>query len=164
MSRRKVLGYLGRAMVAAFGIRWIFRLAMPKASAQTHCGPLTIDGYCPSGTYKRRKPGFRPYSNGCGGEGITENIVPNHFLNANFTLACDTHDLCYADCSRTKKQCDDNFYDDLVAICRKTYPTGWDAVPRGLCEAAAWGYYEAVNSFGHSFWAEAQIEGCQCCF
>lgn len=164
MSRRKVLGFLGRALVAALGFRWIVNLGTPKASAQVHCGPLTIDGTCPSGTYKRRKPGFQPYYNGCGGEGITKDLVPNYFLDANFTPACNKHDLCYSDCSRTKKQCDDDFYDDLVDVCRKTYPGFWDSVPRGLCESAAWGYYTSVNSFGNSFWADAQIEGCQCCY
>lgn len=163
MSRRKVLAYLGRILIAALGMRWIFRLGMPKAIAQYHCFPVMNNGYCLNGMYKRRKPGFEPSSNGCGGTGITEKFVPDRFFSADFNPVCNKHDLCYSDCNRTKKECDREFYNDLIAVCRQTYPTAWDTIPRGLCEVTAWGYYQGVNAFGNSFWASAQVKGCECC-
>lgn len=163
MSRRKVLVYLGRVLVAALGVRWIFGLGRLKVGAQHHCFPVMDNGHCIKGMYKRRKPDFEPTYNGCGSKGVTEKIVPNRFFAADFTPACNKHDLCYSDCYRTKKECDREFYDDLVAVCRQTYSSGWEAIPRELCEIAAWGYYQAVNQFGNRFWAAAQVKGCQCC-
>ena len=56
MSRRKVLVYLGRVLVAALGVRWIFGLGRLKVGAQHHCFPVMDNGARVKGMYKRRKP------------------------------------------------------------------------------------------------------------
>lgn len=132
----------------------------PKAQA---CGKVNSDGACPGFTVKRRRRGYVPRSNGCGGAGITEHIVPDSYFDANFRPACDAHDICYTDCNKTQKQCDDKFFYDLMDACKKAYTEWWQLGALATCEGVVHTYYQSVNALGHSFWVAAQEEGCECC-
>ena len=160
-SRREALRILGKGAIASVSL-WLGSGFLRTAKAQG-CGTVDSDGGCPGFGIKRRKSGYVPTSNGCGGAGITEHIVPNSYFNANFKPACDAHDICYTDCNKTKERCDDEFYDDLMDACRKAYPSWWEVGALASCEAVVHGYYQSVRTFGHGFWVAAQQEGCECC-
>ena len=55
---------------------------------------------------------------------------------ANFTPACNKHDVCYGTCKKDKDACDKAFCTDLLKACKKTWPDAEDSKRRG-CEARA---------------------------
>lgn len=80
---------------------------------------------------------------------------PNAPCGYDFTGPCDTHDLCYCTCGRTRSQCDNWFCEDLHFTCRYYY---YDAF---LCHRLADIYCLAVRAAGHAFFCDAQREaGC----
>jgi RHS repeat-associated protein len=73
-----------------------------------------------------------------------------------FTGACQDHDDCYGDCQRSKSSCDDAFYEDMRAECRRT---SW--IWKMDCYSSAKTYYEAVKRRGQGPYDRAQ-QACQC--
>lgn len=98
--------------------------------------------------------------NGCGGEGWTSG-VPDSFGDADFTPACNAHDVCYEPASTTNRlDCDNKLRDDLHAACFAAYgapepdppgPRG-PSGPAGTCHHRADLYYDGVRTFGKSFY------------
>ena len=109
------------------------------------------------------RQGSPPSSNGCG-SGWNEPFVPDWFLDgtgsSSFAGACENHDQCYSTCGSTQEGCDDQFWNDLQAVC--------DGVPiwlRLTCELRAVIYYGAVAGLGGSAHETAQDNYCEweCC-
>jgi RHS repeat-associated protein len=75
-----------------------------------------------------------------------------------FTEACANHDECYA-CGEPKNECDEKFYADMAASCRRDHP--WFSPFRQYCLELASLYYAAVISP----WApyKPNAEDCQRC-
>lgn len=171
MTRREVLGLFARAFLAVTGfrrVRWLVKLDQEPESPVDErislgCTPVDQEGACPAGWVKERIPGHVPTPNGCGGEGFTQYIVPDSFIRVNFTQACVGHDLCYADCEKTREECDSRFREDLMAECERAYPGFWGSVPRQVCYGLAGIYHVAVLWAGKRFWLASQKKGCQCC-
>lgn len=80
--------------------------------------------------------------NGCGPADsfISDKAIRDNYGKVHFAPACTNHDNCYNDPNKTQDQCDDAFYDTMVAECDVTQWYEWPA-----CMAAAWTYYEAVH-------------------
>jgi uncharacterized protein RhaS with RHS repeats len=100
-----------------------------------------------------------PGDDGC----IFERIVPEGPGGA-FGSPCDAHDQCYADCSRSKEECDNAFLANMKEKCkmlsdkRKTGPPGHPGhriipasskSPREKCMDMADTYADMVRRFGY---------------
>ena len=120
---------------------------------------ITDLAHCPD-----RVQRSEPTVNGCGGEGVPPAITNflNRFKEANFTPACNAHDVCYGRCRETQERCDDLILKDLQAICRATYGLD-DFEHRGVCLSQARQYYRAVSTTGRKFYEQAQRDFCRCC-
>ena len=124
---------------------------------------------CPSGQ-KPCSNGLTPAVNGCGAK-WSQYVVPDHPPGGtDFTEACNGHDRCYADCTKTKEHCDEEFRTDMRAACHLKY--GWMAItppPTELvkrlrvCLAEAEIYAKAVRDQGEQAHTETQEEYCTCC-
>jgi RHS repeat-associated protein len=89
-----------------------------------------------------------------------------------FTPACYSHDICYQECDRSKKDCDDTFLKELNEICDKwTVPLWWKYDITGIgelrakvmCKSFAYIYYKAVDWGGGEGWRKAHEERCESC-
>ncbi|MEL7155134.1 MAG: phospholipase A2 [Actinomycetota bacterium] len=83
--------------------------------------------------------------------------VPDSGPNFDFTSACNTHDRCYlerpnGDDRAARRQCDVDFFYDMVDLCRADYPGRWFA--RQGCYSVAGLYYVGVRAFGGFGWLE----------
>jgi hypothetical protein len=114
---------------------------------------------CPKRVQRRE-----PTVNGCGGEGVPDAIRSflNHFKDADFTSACNAHDVCYGRCRETQKRCDDRILEDIQAICRAPYSDDFDHKAVCLNQARTL-YYNAVRTLGRKFYEQAQRDFCRCC-
>lgn len=108
---------------------------------------------------------YKPTTNGCGSKDFD---VPDTWpaegkgRKANFTPACNTHDVCYGTCKRDKDACDKAFCRDLLKACKKTWPDADDRKRRG-CETEANLYCAgAILAADKEYW-NAQEEACHCC-
>lgn len=93
-------------------------------------------------------------SDGCG-SGRLGRVIPNNpTFGASFKPACDTHDTCYETLGKLKEDCDNQFYNDMVAICSNSYADS----PKKLwvCKKVAGAYYYAVNKRGGEPYRQAQ--------
>jgi RHS repeat-associated protein len=100
---------------------------------------------------------FDPYglANGCGPEGGPD--VPDDpwwIGGGNFEPACNNHDDCYGNCSRTKEDCDKRFRKDLRKACRKRY--WWNPNLMMHCYGIAEIYVKAVQWWGDDAYNKAQ--------
>eukprot|EP00190_Bangiopsis_sp_CCMP1999_P001350 CAMPEP_0198732940 /NCGR_PEP_ID=MMETSP1475-20131203/41281_1 /TAXON_ID= ORGANISM="Unidentified sp., Strain CCMP1999" /NCGR_SAMPLE_ID=MMETSP1475 /ASSEMBLY_ACC=CAM_ASM_001111 /LENGTH=308 /DNA_ID=CAMNT_0044496149 /DNA_START=67 /DNA_END=990 /DNA_ORIENTATION=- len=86
-------------------------------------------------------------NSGCG-SGISAPLVPDSLPGLfNFEDSCCHHDYCYsAGGVFTQKQCDDEFQSDLLRSCRSVF-----FFVRPLCILSANLYYQAVATFGETF-------------
>jgi len=109
---------------------------------------------CPDGQTLIPNPDDPPEQNGCGASG---SIIQAPSIS--FEDCCNEHDLCYSDCSDTKKNCDDRFYECMFCSCSKEYDF---FVSEAICEELACTYYQAVDEFGCSAYEAAQENGCMC--
>ena len=100
------------------------------------------------------KSGPRFPGSSCGPEGDPNNF-PNEFSGQSIEGACQNHDKCYADCSKSKSQCDTQFYHDIRRAC---FNDG-SAV---ACNLASLGYYAAVALKGRDAFDKAR-ENCDTC-
>ncbi|HWH99482.1 MAG TPA: hypothetical protein VNT27_04065 [Propionibacteriaceae bacterium] len=78
------------------------------------------------------------------------NFVPDSFGEADFTMACDTHDTCYSS-STDRLVCDLALLAGLRAACADAYPAGTSL--RLTCYAVAGIYFVGVRLFGASFYS-----------
>jgi len=102
-------------------------------------------------------------------------LVPTSFAVA----ACNQHDLCYQSCGSIQSDCEAAFGTSMFAMCAEAYPPGCPFrlpngdfdVPmcnkftegRALCEFSAAVYEDVVGTFGFIFFADRQLEYCDCC-
>jgi hypothetical protein len=78
----------------------------------------------------------------CGGRGLLDTVVPD----GPFTQACKLHDACFRSNAMDQGRCDRDFLKDMRDACDAKYPAASGAAQHGVCEAAAWTYFRAVNS------------------
>ena len=64
-----------------------------------------------------------------------------------FTSACAAHDLCYGGGQQTQAQCDDQFLQDMSALCVAQHPEALSPL-RLVCLTFAQLYYGGVRLFG----------------
>ena len=126
------------------------------------CLIINNDGSCPSNTKKREQPGNVPTMNGCGPEGGTIKI-PQGYGSADYTGACNGHDVCYEECFTSQDTCDENFRDAMYESCAAAYPGLLNSMLRFGCYERAYAYYQAVSQFGDDAWIAAQYKACECC-
>ena len=81
---------------------------------------------------------------------------------ANFTPACNKHDVCYGTCNKDKDACDKAFCENLLKACKNTWPDASDPKRRG-CNTRANFYCAGVTLAADSDYWNAQAEGCHCC-
>lgn len=67
------------------------------------------------------RAGHQPNTNGCGPEG-SDLKLPQGFGKADFSSACNAHDVCYETCNSDKLQCDANLKSAARASCLNAYP------------------------------------------
>lgn len=79
------------------------------------------------------RPNHTPITNGCGPDGILNNIP-----DFSFGDACNKHDICYGTCFKLKEHCDLDFLNDMLSSCPVLSPF------IASCRALALVYYEAV--------------------
>jgi secretory phospholipase A2 len=77
-----------------------------------------------------QKPNHVPSANGCGSYNIS---IPFDKLEApEFTECCNVHDLCYEECYKTQKDCDNSFNTCLNAHCDAwAIENNWTWVKKG---------------------------------
>ena len=91
----------------------------------------------------------------CGPAGSNYNF-PNEWGGASIEPACQNHDRCYDNCSKTKGQCDGELYKDIRNACRS-------ATNPPACYAASVAYYEAVYWGGNTPFEDARRKArCNC--
>ena len=83
--------------------------------------------------------------------------MPDSSYFFDFHEVCDVHDLCYIErpygsSDEARAQCDDEFYDDMVAACQDQWPRRRHVFQRGVCYGVAFTYYVGVRLFGGFGW------------
>jgi len=121
-----------------------------KAKSTADCNRRS----CPEGEKLVNDPNHTPQSNGCGPASIPVKAPSFSFLDC-----CNQHDLCYSDCSSTKKKCDDDFYSCMFCGCSEEYD---NFVSETLCEELACTYYQAVDELGCDAYETSQENACIC--
>ena len=92
-------------------------------------------------------------------------------IGANFTPACNEHDVCYGTCGRDKSDCDTAFLRGMLAACQDLalgpalrddgqLTTGTTVT---TCLSYAYAYYSVVSLKGQDAFDTAQEQGCECC-
>jgi hypothetical protein len=121
--------------------------------------PIANLADCPN---RVANPNHTPTSNGCG---TTDHPLPNHYDGAQFTPACNDHDICYDTCGNVKATCDQTFIAAMKAICDSTFPKMLQAMDKIACETltSQLGRLAINSSFGVKAYDAAQMEACQCC-
>lgn len=159
-SRRQMFRMLARA--AAGGLAaWAGGSALaPNSARAANCQAVGGDGECPPNTNKRGKAGNQPTVNGCGAEG-SDFRPPQGFGEADYTPACNNHDVCYEMCDISKGSCDFDFLLDMRQSCRATY--SWNLLYRAWCSDLALIFTAAVGLGGGDAWRAAQQKACECC-
>jgi len=96
---------------------------------------------------------YASISNGCGAnDDWKSKYVPDGFFGlADFTYACNCHDLCYLT-SDNKNICDTKFYNTLVDICNSA-----EHVNKKGCNKIAELYLESVREFGEEPYRKSRI-------
>ena len=79
---------------------------------------------CETGEYKDLS------YNGCTGVPSNFHVAGSNKV-ANITSACNNHDICYGSLGVPQATCDDDFFNDMVHICKSTYGPPVNTV-RGL--------------------------------
>jgi CXCXC repeat len=118
-------------------------------------------------TTRVSRPGWNPneHFNGCGAAGDPSSQLlakmAQMFAEANFTPACNDHDICYSTCNSVRSACDDKFRQDLIDICVSTYG-GFDPRLR-RCTEMAGNVSRAVRNHGEDAYNSAQEQACILC-
>jgi hypothetical protein len=93
---------------------------------------------------------FGSDTNGCGPEWFPSWANDVATSISGFDTQCMVHDACYADCAKTRSSCDDDFHDDMGAVCGAG----------STCNFLADVYYGAVSSSGGEDACEASRNQC----
>lgn len=141
LPRRRVFGLM------AAGLAGIAMPALAPARASAAPCPVRVP-----------YPDHIPSSNGCGSAGFD---VPDFYGNADFSIACNGHDLCYDTCNSNKARCDREFLDGLRRACADAYAV--DSRNYRRCSGAASVYHQGVRSGGGPAYEAAQANACICC-
>ena len=91
----------------------------------------------------------------CGPTGLLTGLIPDcPVLEACFTAACAHHDICYSTCGSNQRACDDQFFWDMVSLCRGGFA---DRTP-GIqdCYESAYVYYRVVQVYALSYFDRTQ--------
>lgn len=75
-----------------------------------------------------------------------------------FTPACDNHNECYGICGVNKRECDEQFFRDLVAVCSRGLPLTDPLYSH--CRYVAITYWTAVVAVGDAAFAATQEGVC----
>jgi len=127
--------------------------------------------YCRVGQILRQ--GNRGEPDGCG-SALTGwgDIQQATFSEPGMKEACDQHDWCYTDCSKTHKQCDDEWYNAADQVCWDLYwnpltsaVAAWDWLfglnaGKGQCHAKVKAAYDYMSSY--SAWMSSIGDSCSC--
>lgn len=94
--------------------------------------------------------------------------IPNGFdFIVSFLDSCNTHDICYGNCSSAfgaKALCDVSLGVNMSLDCATQIPLPLNnPVLTEACLVQAGLYYLAVTGAGGTAWDDAQKAGCQCC-
>lgn len=82
-------------------------------------------------------------TNGCGSMDPRSVEVPDF----DYGPACNAHDVCYATCGKTKNQCDADFGDQMIQICKDLLRAGEYTIQEAeRCISIAKGYQAAVTA------------------
>ena len=115
--------------------------------------PSGLARKCPNCEVSVPRQGYVPIPNGCTG-------APNFPVGgANFTFACNNHDICYGTCNATRLTCDADFATDLAKACAAAHPPGWR---RTICNSIADDYIKVVSNLGLRWYDNGQDEACVC--
>jgi hypothetical protein len=88
--------------------------------------------------------------NGCGPSNFPDFLTDAIGGATGFESACNTHDVCYDNCYKTRQQCENDFKSDTYALFD-------DAV---LCEFAADLFVNDVTLFGEDSCVSARKDRC----
>jgi len=117
--------------------------------------PLGLMGSGVGSLNKKNQPKTPRYpGSSCGSEGNPNNY-PNEFGGASIENACQRHDRCYEDCSKSKKQCDIQLYTDIRRDCD-------NASNPASCNLASIAYFVAVSRMGDDPFFNTRRKTCQC--
>ncbi|MBR9911256.1 MAG: hypothetical protein GYB33_12985 [Gammaproteobacteria bacterium] len=100
--------------------------------------------------------------------------IPHTGLTGFIPAPCNNHDICYQSCGRTQKVCDDEIFDDMVAVCNAAYPSPCPASKSvfqcldyfdeaAYCNQMANEIWLGLRAFGSSAYEERQGQFCNCC-
>lgn len=90
-------------------------------------------------------------------------------------LPCNRHDICYQTLGTTAAECNAKMYDDMLAVCKRAYPTDTCPYPgdsdkcfdyareKSDCSKYAAVYKLGVDLFGTSRWKQRQTQYGKCC-
>lgn len=112
-------------------------------------------GRCPAKQRSVSK-GVTAKPNGCGSKSSA--WVPELWYES----CCDTHDMCYSDCSKSKSQCDDTFLTCMQDNCRKQLGGIGMGETYESCIGTAGIYYAAVKGGGGDAFDKATAKHCKC--
>lgn len=155
-SRRSIIKLLvGGVVGAVVGGNVFAEPAFIRANSNSLKKAATAP-LCPN----RVPNGTAPSFNGCGSD-YSSYVVPNHYHLADFTSACNNHDICYSTCNKTKADCDLNFFNDLKKACNAAYPAGSSV--HDDCINRAQYYYQAVDDYASGPYNDSQRQVCKCC-
>lgn len=93
---------------------------------------------------------FRAGGNGCGPSSLPSWLRDVATSVSGFRSQCAVHDACYSQCSISRSECDDDFYEDMLLACNG----GW------TCDTLAYLFFQAVDEFGGSACRSARLGSC----
>jgi hypothetical protein len=100
-------------------------------------------------------PDTEPQPNGCSWSPED----PAGCGTTSFTASCNAHDTCYQTCNSNKDSCDNDFLNNLMAVCT-SHPPG---ECRDDCIFWASWYVWAVEEYGDGAYEDDQVGACACC-
>lgn len=112
--------------------------------------------------WKKDPNGTTPPVDGCSAPrllpGTQDN--PGWWLDADFTSACNAHDLCYSDCGSTRLDCDRNFLSAALSACDQRYAKA----PVRLLRCRSWArkYTKGITLGGGRPYKNRQTQACHC--
>jgi len=87
--------------------------------------------------------------NGCGPHILPDWLVDYVSDRTGFTRACNSHDVCFSNCGKSRRQCEDEFIEDMYERC------GGER----LCRFVANLFSEAATAGGQPFCFAARSYG-----
>jgi hypothetical protein len=119
---------------------------------------------CAEGKTKKVNPDKTPTPNGCGGSDTQRKIdkIINPYRET-LTTCCNTHDICFNTCYTEGdiraifNKCNTDFKKCMYDRCKKK-----NALSEALCKAEALALYNAVKSYGDTYFKANQKVACMC--